>query len=222
MSYTQDPLCQAWKPRGTAACGGSGSRQPRPPQVYGSNGFGTITAPGNDPFVITVGATKANGSSYFAAETKASYSSKGPTTYDHVVKPDLVAPGNAIVSLAARGATLESAYGSDLVTGTDGQAGYFKLSGTSMATPVVAGAAALMLQEHNTLTPDQVKARLMKTASKMGLFSTSSYVPHLLMRFWILMTYSRSAPGCSMCKRPANKRSCARNSGVAAISLCEL
>ena len=184
VSYTQDPLCQAVEAAWNSgivvvvAAGNLGRLS-----VYGSNGFGTITAPGNDPFVITVGATKANGSSYFAAETKASYSSKGPTTYDHVVKPDLVAPGNAIVSLAARGATLESAYGSDLVTGTDGQAGYFKLSGTSMATPVVAGAAALMLQEHNTLTPDQVKARLMKTASKMGLFSTSSYVPHLLMSF---------------------------------------
>ena len=52
-----------------------------------------------------------------------------------------------------------------------------------MATPVVAGAVALLLDEHGTLTPDQVKARLMKTAYKMGLFSTSSYVPHLLMSF---------------------------------------
>ena len=100
----------------------------------------------------------------------ASYSSKGPTTYDHVVKPDIVAPGNAIVSLAAPGATLEAAYPAELVTGTDGNNDYFTLSGTSMATPAVAGAAALLLQEQSTLTPDQVKARLMKTAYKMGLF----------------------------------------------------
>ena len=183
-SYTQDPLCQAveaaWK-NGivvVVAAGNLGRLS-----VYGSNGFGTITAPGNDPFVITVGATKSNASATPQAESKASYSSKGPTTYDHVLKPDLMAPGNAIVSLAAPGATLEAAYASDVVAGTDGKADYFTLSGTSMATPAVAGAAALMLEEQNTLTPDQVKARLMKTAYKMGMFSTSAYVPHLFMSF---------------------------------------
>ena len=183
-SYTQDPLCQAveaaWK-NGivvVVAAGNLGRLS-----VYGSNGFGTITAPGNDPFVITVGATKSNGSATPQAETKASYSSKGPTTYDHVLKPDLMAPGSAIVSLAAPGATLEASYPNDVVAGTDGKADYFTLSGTSMATPAVAGAAALMLEEQNTLTPDQVKARLMKTAYKMGMFSTSAYVPHLFMSF---------------------------------------
>jgi serine protease AprX len=183
-SYTQDPLCQAveaaWK-NGivvVVAAGNLGRLS-----VYGSNGFGTITAPGNDPFVITVGATKSNGSATPQAETKASYSSKGPTTYDHVLKPDLMAPGSAIVSLAAPGATLEAAYPNDVVAGTDGKADYFTLSGTSMATPAVAGAAALLLEEQNTLTPDQVKARLMKTAYKMGMFSTSAYVPHLFMSF---------------------------------------
>ncbi len=183
-SYTQDPLCQAVEAAWNngivvvVAAGNLGRLS-----VYGSNGFGTITAPGNDPFVITVGATKSNGSATPQAETKASYSSKGPTTYDHVLKPDLMAPGNAIVSLAAPGATLEASYPKDVVTGTDGKADYFTLSGTSMATPAVAGAAALMLEEQNTLTPDQVKARLMKTAYKMGMFSTSSYVPHLIMSF---------------------------------------
>ena len=136
--------------------------------VNGNNGFGTVTAPGNDPYVLTVGATKSNGSSNAAAETKASYSSKGPTTYDHVVKPDIMAPGNLVVSLAAPGTTLAASYPSELVTGTDGKNDYFTLSGTSMATPAVAGAVALMLQEQSTLTPDQVKARLMKTASKMN------------------------------------------------------
>lgn len=183
-SYTQDPLCQAVETAWNngivvvVAAGNLGRLS-----VNGSNGFGTITAPGNDPFVITVGATKSNGSATPQAETKASYSSKGPTTYDHVLKPDLMAPGNAIVSLAAPGATLEAAYPGDVITGTDGNAHYFRLSGTSMATPAVAGAAALMLEEQNTLTPDQVKARLMKTAYKMGIFSTSAYVPHLFMSF---------------------------------------
>jgi serine protease AprX len=151
--------------------------------VNGSNGYGTITAPGNDPFVITVGATKSSGSTLPSAQTIASYSSKGPTTYDHVLKPDIMAPGNGIVSLAAPGATLEASYPNDTVLGTDGKADYFTLSGTSMATPSVAGAAALMLQEQSTLTPDQVKARLMKTAYKMQLVSSTAYVPHLLMNF---------------------------------------
>jgi len=184
VSYTQDPLCQAvesaWKSGivVVVAAGNYGRLS-----VNGSNGFGTITAPGNDPLVLTVGATKSNGSTSASAETKASYSSKGPTTYDHVVKPDIMAPGNAVVSLAAPGATLEGSYPSELVNGTDGNAHYFTLSGTSMATPAVVGAVALLLQEQSTLTPDQVKARLMKTAYKMGLTSTSAWVPHLSQNF---------------------------------------
>jgi serine protease AprX len=184
VSYTQDPLCQAVEAAWNSgivvvvAAGNYGRLS-----LNGSNGYGTVTAPGNDPYVLTVGATKSNGSPYPAAETVASYSSKGPTTYDHVVKPDMLAPGNAIVSLAARGATLEASYPGDVITGSDGNNDYFKLSGTSMATPAVAGAAALLLQEQSTLTPDQVKARLMKTAYKMGFFSTSAYVPHLFMSF---------------------------------------
>ena len=184
VSYTQDPLCQAveaaWKAGivVVVAAGNYGRVS-----VNGSNGFGTITAPGNDPFVITVGAMKSNGSSNPAAETKASFSSKGPTTYDHVVKPDLMAPGNDIVSLSAPGATLEASYPSELVNGSDGNNDYFTLSGTSMATPVVSGAVALLLQQNNALTPDQVKARLMKTTYKAWPTSTSAYVPHLLQTF---------------------------------------
>jgi serine protease AprX len=183
-SYTQDPLCQAvesaWKAGivVVVAAGNYGRLS-----VNGSNGYGTVTAPGNDPYVLTVGATKSNGSSTVSAQTLASYSSKGPTTYDHVVKPDLVAPGNDVVSLSAPGATLEAEFPAELATGTDGKNDYFTLSGTSMATPAVAGAAALLLQEQSTLTPDQVKARLMKTAYKMGLNSTSAWVPHLSQTF---------------------------------------
>jgi serine protease AprX len=183
-SYTQDPLCQAveaaWKAGivVVVAAGNYGRVS-----ISGSNGFGTITAPGNDPYVLTVGAMKSNGSSAQSAETLASYSSKGPTTYDHVVKPDLVAPGNDIVSLAAPGATLETVYPSELVTGSDGRNHYFTLSGTSMATPVVAGAVALLLQQNSALTPDQVKARLMKTTYKVFPTSTVAWVPHLSQNY---------------------------------------
>src|ERR1035437_1107795 len=164
-SYTQDPLCQAVE----AACKSGivvvvARANYGRLSVNGSNGYGTITAPGNDPFVLTVGATKSNGSTYASAETITSYSSKGHTTYDLVVKSDMVAPGNAVVSLAAPGASLEASYPNELINGTDGNNDYFTLSGTSMATPAVAGAAAVLLQEQSTLSPDQVKARLMKTA----------------------------------------------------------
>lgn len=196
-SYTQDPLCQAveaaWKSGilVVVAAGNYGRLS-----VFGSNGYGTITAPGNDPLVLTVGATKSNGSTSAAAETLASYSSKGPTTYDLVVKPDMMAPGNDVVSLAAPGATLEAEYPAELVTGTDGNNDYMTLSGTSMATPAVAGAAALLLQEDSALTPDQVKARLMKSAYKMGLTSTSAYVPHLRQSF--LSFYDMLATGSGL------------------------
>jgi serine protease AprX len=184
VSYTQDPLCQAvesaWKAGivVVVAAGNYGRVS-----VNGSNGFGTITAPGNDPYVITVGAMKSNGSSSPSAETLASYSSKGPTTYDHVVKPDVVAPGNDIVSLSAPGATLEVDYPAELVTGSDGKNDYFTLSGTSMATPLVAGAVALLLQQNSALTPDQVKARLMKTTYKTFPTSSAAWVPHLSQTF---------------------------------------
>lgn len=184
VSYTQDPLCQAveaaWKSGivVVVAAGNYGRLS-----VNGSNGFGTITAPGNDPFVLTVGAMKSMNTYNRIDDRIASFSSKGPTTYDHVVKPDIMADGTQVVSLADPGATLETLYPAKFVTGSTGSNDYFVLSGTSMATPAAAGAVALLLQQNSALTPDQVKARLMKTAYKSFPFSTYSYVPHLLVNF---------------------------------------
>jgi serine protease AprX len=213
-SYTQDPLCQAvesaWKAGivVVVAAGNYGRLS-----IDGSNGYGTVTAPGNDPYVITVGATKSNGSTSTSAETLASYSSKGPTTYDHVVKPDLVAPGNDVVSLAAPGATLEAEYPAEYVTGNDGNNDYFTLSGTSMATPVVSGSAALLLQQNSNLTPDQVKARLMKTAYKALPSSTVAYVPHLSQSF--TSTYDMFAVGAGL----LNMQSAISNTNLAPATL---
>src|SRR5690348_15113125 len=137
-----------------------------------TRGYGTINAPGNDRYVITVVATNANGTAITTDDVIATYSSKGPSVVDHVVKPDLVAPGNAVVSvLSSTSATLYQ-YRSNQVSGLvysnsfGASANYLRLSGTSMATPVVAGAAALLIQKDPSLTPDQVKARLMKSAAK--------------------------------------------------------
>ena len=182
-SYTLDPLCQAveaaWKAGivVVVAAGNDGRDN-----SMGTNGYGTITAPGNDPYVITVGAMKTNGTPSRSDDTIASYSSKGPTVIDHIVKPDLVAPGNQVVSLIDNGGYLDTTYPQNIVPFTyytDTSIGlpaamYYTLSGTSMATPVVSGAAALLLQQNPRLTPDQVKARLMKTAYKV--FPASSTV----------------------------------------------
>jgi len=100
---------------------------------------------------------------------------------DHIVKPDVVAPGNMVVSIMASGASLAQTYPQTLVplsyydtVGSGNSSFYFMLNGTSMAAPVVSGAAALLIQQNSSLTPDQVKARLMLTAYKS--FPTSSSV----------------------------------------------
>jgi len=194
-SYTVDPLCQAVEAAWSAgivvvAAAGNQGRN----DSAGTEGYGTIAAPGNDPYAITVGAMKTANTPARVDDTIASYSSKGPTAYDFVVKPDIVAPGNQVVSTLAPNAPLLSTptdvylseYSSSTTTNTTSggntknnkknstssltantiSPSYMRLSGTSMATPVVSGAAVLLLQQNPNLTPDQVKARLMKTASK--------------------------------------------------------
>jgi serine protease AprX len=176
-SYKQDPLCQAveraWKAGivVVVAAGNDGRDN-----SMGTDGYGTINAPGNDPYVITVGAMKPMDTYDRTDDRIASYSSKGPSLIDNVVKPDIMAPGNQIISLLAKpDVTLAKQNPGNLVAlsyyqsdkhGPATSPAYFNLSGTSMATPVVSGAVADMLQAQPTLTPDQVKARLMLTAYK--------------------------------------------------------
>ena len=175
-SYTLDPVDQAvesaWQ-AGIVVVVAAGNRGRD--NSMGTHGFATIGVPGNDPAVITVGATRTMNTATRVDDAIASYSSKGPTLIDHLVKPDLVAPGNRMVSLRAAGSTLDKNYSQFQVAPAVGTAKYFRLSGTSMATPLVSGAVALMLQQSPSLTPNQVKARLMKTAWKNFNQYSSSY-----------------------------------------------
>ncbi|MGA3008356.1 MAG: S8 family serine peptidase, partial [Opitutaceae bacterium] len=133
-----------------------------------TSGYGTIASPGNDPLVITVGCIKSHGTTTMTDDLIASYSSKGPTLYDHYVKPDVVAPGNLIVSTLPTGLTLSNAYPANRVTGN-----FFTLSGTSMATPVVSGAAAMAFYYEPNIAPDAVKAIIMQTATKNNFPASS-------------------------------------------------
>ena len=106
QSYKDDPICLAveravqGRPRG----GGVG-RQLRP-DAEGKPVYGSVTSPGISPYAITVGALRTQGTADPSDDEVAPWSSKGPTMVDHIVKPDLVAPGSKIVSTAAEGATL--------------------------------------------------------------------------------------------------------------------
>jgi serine protease AprX len=122
----------------------------------GQNGFNTINAPpANDPFLITVGASDERKTSTVGDDVMAPFSAYGKTN-DGFLKPDIVAPGTGIYSVRAKLSPWAILYPERLAY--YGQ--YFRLSGTSMAAPMVVGVVALMLQDEPNLTPDQVKYRL--------------------------------------------------------------
>lgn len=151
-----DPLCQA-----VARAVASGITVVVAAGNYGQTAdgapiLGGITSPGNSPFALTVGALDDRDTLDRGDDVVASYSSRGPTAYDFAVKPDVVAPGSRIVSAEAYGSNLITTYPQFHVAG-GGTNAYMRLSGTSMATAVVSGGAALLLNAHPSLSPAQVK-----------------------------------------------------------------
>ncbi len=124
---------------------------------------GILYPPANDPFIITVGATDDKGTGDTRDDVLASYSARG-ITQDGFAKPDIVAPGTNIISLlSAPSSVLYKQHPANRVDTFGGRDHYFRMSGTSMASAVASGAAAILLQSNPSLNPDQVKYRLMAT-----------------------------------------------------------
>jgi serine protease AprX len=128
----------------------------------GNNGTATLFPPANDPFVITVGATEDKGTLSTSDDIVATFSAYG-TTESGFAKPDLVVPGKNIIAFlpSNRGLTISVQHPENRVDDH-----YFRMSGTSVAAPMVSGAVALLLQDEPNLNPDQVKYRLMATANQ--------------------------------------------------------
>ena len=176
-----DPLVQAVERATRAgiivvAAAGNMGRNPETDEL----GYAGITSPGNAPSAITVGAVRTDDTTSRKDDRIADYSSSGPTWYDGLVKPDIVAPGHNIVAAAAKRGTLYQTY--PQLKASDGD--YMRLSGTSMATAVTTGAVALMLEASRnannyptgpSLTPNAAKAILQYTAFDVRNASGASY-----------------------------------------------
>jgi serine protease AprX len=160
VPYFVDPLNraveQAWA-RGITVVTAAGNNGSAP---------GTVTVPGNDPYVITVGAVDEHRTpGYWADDTLPDWSAAGPTG-DGFVKPDVVAPGVNIITfmykdpqVPSRSQQIVQIHPDNAITTS-----LFRMSGTSMSSAVASGVVALMVQANPELNPDQIKYRLMASA----------------------------------------------------------
>ncbi len=152
QDYTIDPLAYAaevaWR-RGIVVV-----------VAAGNTGFGTakLNNPAYDPYVIAVGADDTRGTTDTSDDVIPEWSSRGDGTRN----PDLVAPGKSVVSLRAGGSHIDQTHPEGRVASR-----YFRGSGTSQAAAAMSGAAALIIQQRPSITPDQLKRLLMTTASPL-------------------------------------------------------
>ena len=156
-SYTTDPVDaaveQAWF-HGITVVAAAGN--------LGTASDAVSYAPGNDPYVITVGAVDNQGTRSTWDDVQASWSSRG-TTQDGFSKPDVEAPGAHIVTNLSPGSSFASACPTCVIGGA-----YFQLSGTSLAAPMVSGVAADLLAAHPSWTPAMVKGAIVNTAQPLS------------------------------------------------------
>jgi serine protease AprX len=183
-SATTDPLVQAVERASRAglivviAAGNMGVSE-----ATGLPGYAGITSPGNAPSAITVGAVTTSGTASRHDDRIPAYSSAGPTWYDAFAKPDILAPGHRVISVAAKRGTLYKTQPQLRAVDTD----YMRLSGTSMATAVTSGVVALMIDAHRDqsegdanappLTPNLVKAMLQYSAIPVHDHAGGAYDP---------------------------------------------
>jgi len=165
-SYDTDPLTQAAKravDAGIVVVASAGNLGQNAQHELQSGG---VTAPGNAPWVLTVGASSHQGTAARGDDVVAPFSSRGPTWLDFSAKPDLVAPGVGIESLTDPHSTLYAELPNLLLDGLrpSPYKAYLSLTGTSMAAPVVSATVALLLEANPSLTPNAVKAILQYTA----------------------------------------------------------
>jgi serine protease AprX len=203
LSYRADPMSAAveiaWR-RGLVVVAASGNGGPQ---------RDTVVTPGIDPYVITVGATDDRGTNTRSDDTLAWFSAWGSA--DSNAKPDLVAPGRRLVSLRVPGSALDTLFPDRVVMAQNGST-YFRLTGTSMATGVVSGAAALLLEHRPNLTPNQVKALLVGTTQPYGWDSGQVLPDPIADGSGLLDVFAaarEAAPNCAL--QPLNGLACANN-----------
>ena len=165
-----DPIAKAvefaWKSGITVVCAAGNE---------GEVGPGGILSPGDSPYVITVGASDTRQTGTTSDDAVTFYSSVGPTLWDEFAKPDLVAPGNRLISLRVQDSYIDTSFPQNLIpvssyaptAPADTEPSYLMLSGTSTSAPVGAGVAALMIGKDPRLSPDDVKVRMMATADPL-------------------------------------------------------
>lgn len=150
-SYKDDPWSQAAQKAmeaGLVVCVAAGNDGPSTQN---------ISTPGIHPDVITVGALDDKRTLYRSDDQVAEFSSRGPTVVDGIHKPDLLAPGVSIYGPLSPGSQM------DTPDFPHDKGGYFAISGTSMATPMVAGLAAVLLQANPSLSQADVKSIMVKS-----------------------------------------------------------
>ena len=164
-----DPLVQAVEAATRAGItvvvsAGNVGRSP----ITGLPGYWGILSPGNAPSAITVGAVNTRQTAARNDDAIAAFSSRGPSWFDALPKPDLVAPGQSLVSDGVAGSTLFTQLPDRQVAGNGGIARFLRLSGTSMSAAVTSGTVALMIEAGRTagadLSPPMIKTILGFTA----------------------------------------------------------